>query len=74
MNLIYLDNNATTKVDDAVINAMIPYFGDNYGNPSSMYEFSRSASNALKKAREQMKNFFGAENDKEIIFWNFSKS
>lgn len=68
MNLIYLDNNATTKVDDAVINAMIPYFGDNYGNPSSMYEFSRTASNALKNAREQMKDFYGAENEKEIIF------
>jgi len=68
MNLIYLDNNATTKVDDKVVKAMMPYFCENYGNPSSMYEFSRSASDALKDAREQMRNFYNAENEKEIIF------
>ncbi|MBO7672471.1 cysteine desulfurase NifS [bacterium] len=68
MNLIYLDNNATTKVDDKVIKVMMPYFGEKYGNASSMYEFARSASDAIKAAREQMKYFYNAENEKEIIF------
>ena len=68
MNLIYLDNNATTKVDSKVLNAMMPYFEEYYGNPSSMYEFSRSASKALKEARGQMKDFFNAQNENDIIF------
>lgn len=68
MNLIYLDNNATTKVDDAVLSAMMPYFSEQYGNASSIYEFARSASRAVQNARGQMKDFFNAENEKDIIF------
>ncbi len=68
MNLIYLDNNATTKVDDAVLNAMMPYFSQEYANASSMYEFARPASRAIQNARGQMKDFFNAENEKDIIF------
>ena len=68
MSLIYLDNNATTKVDDAVLNVMMPYFSEQYGNASSIYEFARSASRAVQKARGQMKDFFNAENEKDIIF------
>lgn len=68
MTLIYLDNNATTKVDDSVIEKMLPFFGQNYGNPSSIYEFSRSASRAVNNARGQMKDFLNAEDEKNIIF------
>ncbi len=68
MTLIYLDNNATTKVDDAVLKAMMPFFEQNYGNPSSIYEFARPASRAVQAARAQMKDFFNAENEKDIIF------
>ena len=68
MALIYLDNNATTKVDKDVITAMMPFFEENYGNPSSIYEFSRSASRAVQNARGQMRDFLNAENEKNIIF------
>ncbi len=68
MTLVYLDNNATTKVDSAVLSAMMPFFEENYGNPSSIYEFSRSASRAVQNARGQMKDFINAEDEKNIIF------
>ena len=66
--LIYLDNNATTRVDDNVYEAMLPYFKEEYANPSSMYKFATKASNALKDAREQVRAFFNAKSEKEIIF------
>ena len=40
--IIYLDNNATTKVDDNVLSAMIPYLKEEYGNPSSTYSFGKN--------------------------------
>ena len=66
--IIYLDNNATTKVDEKVLEAMLPYFSQNYGNPSSMYELGAVNSKAIKEARETMKEFFGAKQAKEILF------
>ena len=66
--LIYLDNNATTRVDDRVLEAMLPYFKNEYGNPSSMYDFAKNPSNALKEAREKLKDFFNAADEKEILF------
>lgn len=66
--LVYLDNNATTKVDEKVLEAMLPYFSEYYGNPSSIYEFGGKNSNAIKEAREQVKDFFGANSSKEIFF------
>ena len=66
--LVYLDNNATTKVDEKVLEAMLPYFSQYYGNPSSIYEFGGKNSNAIKEAREQIKDFFGANSSKEIFF------
>ena len=66
--LIYLDNNATTRVDEKVLETMLPYFKEEYANPSSMYEFAKSASHALKDARGKIKDFFNAANEKEIIF------
>ncbi len=67
-NLIYLDNNATTKVDEKVLEKMLPFFCEEYANPSSMYDFSRKASNAIKDARETMRDFFNAKSANEIIF------
>lgn len=67
-NLIYLDNNATTKVDKAVLEEMLPYFKNEYANPSSMYDFAKPAANAIKEARARIKDLFNAANEKEIIF------
>ena len=66
--MIYLDNNATTKVDERVLEAMLPYFKEEYANPSSMYDFAKPASRALKEARGVLKDFVGAKDEKEIIF------
>ncbi|MBQ3819477.1 aminotransferase class V-fold PLP-dependent enzyme, partial [bacterium] len=68
MGLIYLDNNATTKVDERVLEAMLPYFKEEYANPSSIYDFAKISNRAVKDARATMKDFFNAENEKEIIF------
>jgi cysteine desulfurase len=66
--IIYLDNNATTKVDEKVVEEMLPYFSESYGNPSSMYELGSRNSKAIKAAREKVKDFFGANQSKEIYF------
>ncbi|MEM7554841.1 MAG: cysteine desulfurase NifS [Cyanobacteria bacterium P01_A01_bin.84] len=64
---IYLDNNATTKVDPASVSAMIPYLTDYYGNPSSMHSFGGQVSKAVKEAREKVAVLLGA-NESEIVF------
>lgn len=66
--MIYLDNNATTKVDEKVLEAMLPYFKEEYANPSSMYGFAKKSSNALKEARGVIKDFVNAKSENEIIF------
>ena len=66
--MIYLDNNATTQVDEKVLEAMLPYFTTEYANPSSIYSFAKKASNALKEARGVIKDFINAKDEKEIIF------
>ena len=66
--IIYLDNNATTKVDEKVVEAMLPYFSKEYGNPSSMYELGGTNAKVIQESREKMKDFFGAKSAKEIIF------
>ncbi len=68
MSLIYLDNNATTKVDPQVLEAMLPYFKEEYANPSSIYDFAKRSNHAVKEARGVMKDFFNAKDEKEIIF------
>ena len=65
---VYLDNNATTKVDDKVLEAMLPYLKENYANPSSMYDPARTSAKAIEKAREQVADFLGAQDAKEILF------
>lgn len=68
MSLIYLDNNATTKVDPQVLEAMLPYFKEEYANPSSVYEFAKRSNHAVKEARGVIKDFYNARDEKEIIF------
>lgn len=67
-NLIYLDNNATTKVAPEVLEAMLPFFKEEYANPSSVYEFAKPANHAVRDARGVLKDFLNAANEKEIIF------
>ncbi len=67
MKAIYLDNNATTQVSPEVVEAMLPYFSDLYGNPSSMHTFGGQVGNAVRKAREQVAELIGANPD-EILF------
>lgn len=68
MSLIYLDNNATTKVDPQVLEVMMPFLTDEYANPSSIYDFAKRSNHAVKEARGVVKDFFNAEDEKEILF------
>ena len=67
--VIYLDNAATTKVRPEVVEAMLPFYTEYYGNPSAVYEFSIPCKEALAKARETVANALGAK-DNEIYFTN----
>ena len=64
---IYLDNNATTKCDEEVLNAMLPYLKDQYGNPSSTYSFGKEVKEEIKNARRKVAKLLNANED-EIIF------
>ena len=68
MRASYLDNNATTRVTPEVIEVMLPYFTDHYGNGSSMHSFGEHVSRAIRIARGQVQSLVGAEHDHEIIF------
>ena len=68
MEPIYLDNNATTRCDPAVVEAMLPFFTEHFGNASSIHAFGSEVGKALKKARGQVQALLGAEHDSEIIF------
>lgn len=65
---IYFDNNATTRVDPRVLEAMLPFFSEQFGNASSMHAFGAQVGGALKRAREQVQALLGAEFDHEIVF------
>jgi len=67
MKKIYLDYAATTPVDERVINAMLPYFNENFGNPSSVHGFGQISDNALDKSRRSIAANLGAA-PSEIIF------
>ena len=67
MKKIYLDHNATTPLHPEVLNAMLPVLQDNFGNPSSIHSFGRSARVQLDEAREKVARLIGA-NSSEIIF------
>lgn len=65
--MIYLDNAATTRVSDGVMEAMLPYFQERYGNPSSIYEFSMQNKKVLVEAREEIAKALSCE-PSEIYF------
>ncbi len=64
---IYMDNNATTKIASEVVDAMMPFLTDYYGNPSSMHVFGGQVGEAVQKARKQVADLLGAEPE-EITF------
>ncbi len=66
-NIVYLDNNATTRVASEVLEAMMPFFGDRYGNPSSIYRFGGTVRRHVEEARERVAALIGASPG-EIIF------
>src|SRR5947207_11455795 len=66
-DLIYLDNNATTRVDPAVVEEMLPFLTELYGNPSSGYRFGQQVGKALDLARERVAGLLGCE-PAEILF------
>ena len=65
--LIYLDNAATTKTSEEVVAAMLPYFTEYYGNPSSVYEFASESKKAVSNARRTIAETLGAQ-ENEIYF------
>lgn len=65
--LIYLDNAATTQVKEEVLQEMLPYFRENYSNPSAIYDFAQEGNKAVEKAREQAAELIGAS-PREIYF------
>src|SRR6266699_993540 len=65
--IIYLDNNATTQLDPAVIEEMLPFLTNYYGNPSSGYGFAATARKAINLARERLAALLGCE-PTEIVF------
>ncbi|OGR01789.1 MAG: cysteine desulfurase NifS [Deltaproteobacteria bacterium RIFOXYD12_FULL_55_16] len=65
--VIYMDNNATTRVAPEVVEAMLPYYSDLYGNPSSMHSFGGQVGRAVREAREKIAALLGAQPD-ELIF------
>ena len=67
MKTVYVDNNATTKVAPEVLEAMLPYFTELYGNPSSMHFFGGQVQKKVDEAREKVADFLGAE-PSEVVF------
>lgn len=65
--MIYFDHNATTPIDDRVLEAMLPFLKTFYGNPSSLYRLGRIASSAIDASREQLAALLGVQPD-QIIF------
>ncbi len=64
----YLDNNATTRIDPRVLDTMIPYLDEFYGNPSSIHQVGAQVGKALETAREQVQALLGAQYASEIVF------
>ena len=67
MNTVYFDNSATTKVDDEVLKAMLPYFSESYGNASTIYKLGRENRKAIEEAREKVAKILNCDAS-EIYF------
>lgn len=67
MKEIYLDNSATTKLDEQVLDAMLLYLKDNYGNASSLYSIGRESKKAIEDAREKVASVLNCSTN-EIYF------
>ena len=67
MKTIYLDNAATTRTSPAVVEAMLPYFSEHYGNPSAIYRLGQENKNAISEARGKIAAVLGAQ-EREIYF------
>ncbi|MBQ1352623.1 MAG: cysteine desulfurase NifS [Firmicutes bacterium] len=67
MRQVYMDYSATTPVKKEVLDAMIPYFTEHYGNPSSLYTIGLESKNAISEARQRLASLIGAD-EKEIFF------
>ncbi|MFQ5925496.1 MAG: cysteine desulfurase family protein, partial [Dehalococcoidia bacterium] len=67
MQRIYLDYGATTPTHPEVVEAMLPYFSDAYGNPSSIHSFGQETKAAIEEARDKIASFIGARSE-EIVF------
>lgn len=68
MKQVYLDNNATTRIDPMVLEAMMPFLTEHYGNPSSIHDFGTPSRAALERAHQQVAALLGADHASEIIF------
>ncbi|CAI8888779.1 cysteine desulfurase NifS [Kosakonia quasisacchari] len=68
MKQVYLDNNATTRIDPMVLEAMMPFLTEHYGNPSSIHDFGTPSRAALERAHQQVAALLGADHSSEIIF------
>ena len=68
MAVIYLDNNATTRVDPRVVQVMLPFFTESFGNASSTHDYGAAVAPALKEARKKVQALLGAEFDHEVMF------
>jgi cysteine desulfurase len=68
MRPVYLDHNATTRMAPEVLSAMLPYFTEHFGNPSSQHGFGTPAADAVRAARKQVRALLGAEYGHEIVF------
>ena len=68
MKTVYLDNNATTRPAPEVVEAMMPFFSELWGNPSSMHTFGGQVARYVEAARAQAADFLGAERPEEILF------
>ncbi|MBL7135568.1 MAG: aminotransferase class V-fold PLP-dependent enzyme, partial [Candidatus Marinimicrobia bacterium] len=67
MNRIFLDYASTTPTDPEVVEAMLPYYSERFGNPSSIYSLGQEAKSAIENAREKIASLLGAKRE-EIIF------
>jgi len=71
--LIYLDNAATTKTAPEVLEAMLPYFTEQYGNPSAIYSFASHNKDVVAEQRERIANALGAKSNEIYLTTGHSK-